>query len=280
MRAHRLLRWISVLFLGAFGLLVLDTMQVLNRYQDGPRAVLAPLSWAASIAVDDAGATWSTISSIGTLQQENRQLRAENAQLVQRNLQLEAAGRDNAALRQLLDFKQANPTHTYHPATIIARGTNNLEPMLTLDQGAKDGVQVGMSVVDAGGLIGRVARVTDHAAAVLPLSNAASAVAVYVNTNNGDRSSTGVVQYEAGGGLLLQFVQATAPLQTGDWVLTSGLGGAFPRDLPVGRIKELRQRPVDLFQIAVLDPASDPLHDRVVLVVTDFVPQAMPQASS
>jgi rod shape-determining protein MreC len=279
LRLQRLLRWVSIFLIGSFGLLALDTLQRSGRYQEAGQSLLAPLSWAASMVGDDVAGTWSSISAIGQLETENRRLRAENARLVQQNLQLQVNGDENSTLRQLLAYKQANPQHQYVPAAVIARATNNLEEMLTIDQGSSNGLQVGMAVVDAGGLVGRVTRVAPHVATVLPVDNPGSAVAAYVRVAGGDDSKddpTGVIQFEPGAGLLLKFVQATAALQTGDWVLTSGLGGTFARGLPVGKIAEVRQQPVALFQYTVLAPAADVPNDHQVLVVTDFVPPPLP----
>lgn len=283
MRMQRLIRWVSLFLVGACGLLALDSLQLAGHYERMGQALLAPFGWAASTVADGAIQTWANISAIGSLEQENRRLRAENARLTQQTLQLQAEGRDNVTLRQLLAYKQAHPQHTYSPASVIARGTNNLEAMLTLAQGAGDGLQVGMAVVDAHGLVGRISRLGPHAAVVTPINNAGSAVAAYVAVNAGDTSGnsdpTGLVQDEPGTGLMLNFVQATAPLQADNWVLTSGVGGTFPRGLPIGRIGQIRQRPVDLFQIATVTPAADLKSDRQVLVVTDFVPQPLPKGT-
>lgn len=279
MRLQRLIRWVSFLLIGCFGLLALDTLQRVDRYQAAGQTLLAPLSWAAATVGDDVAGTWSSIAAIGQLEVENRKLRDENARLVQQNLQLQVNGQENGTLRQLLAYKQAHPQHQYLPAAVIARGTNNLEAMLTLDRGSSDGLLVGMAVVDAGGLVGRVTRVARHVAAVMPVNDPGSAVAAYVQvagSSDSKNDPTGVVQYEPGAGLLLKFVQATAALQAGDWVLTSGLGGTFARGLPVGRIADVRQQPVALFQFTTLASAADLTNDQQVLVVTDFVPQPLP----
>src|SRR6185437_10114213 len=142
----------------------LDTLQLDRHYQIAGETLLAPFTWAAAVIGDDVAGTWQSISAIGQLEQENRQLRAENARLAQQNLQLQAAGQVNGTLRQLLDYKQAHPEHQYHPAAVIARGTNNLEAMLTIDQGSGDALRLGMAVVDAGGLVGQITRLAPHAA--------------------------------------------------------------------------------------------------------------------
>lgn len=284
MRVQRLIRWVSVFLLGAFGLLALDSLQVAGRYENAGRNILAPFGWAATSVVADVANIWSSVAEIGALERQNQELRAANAGLTQENLQLRQMGQDNATLRQLLAYKQAHPQHSYHPAAVIAYGTNNLDPMLTIDQGSNDGIQASMAVVDSAGLVGQISHVAAHSAVILPINNPGSSVAAYVTSKAGGPAGktdpTGVVQFEPGVGLLLNFVQATAPLQAGDWVLTSGLGGTFPRGVPIARISQIRQRPVDLFQIAVLTPVAAMQTDRQVLVITDFVAHALPPAGS
>jgi len=176
MRLQRLIRWVSMFLIGAFALLALDTLQLTGRYQKAGEALTAPFSWAASTVGDDIAGTWDSVSAIGTLEQQNRQLRADNAHLKQQNLQLQVAGQENGTLRQLLGYQRAHPEHAYHPAAVIARGTNNLEAMLTVDQGTSNGLKVGMAIVDASGLVGQITRLGPHAAVVTPINNAGSAV--------------------------------------------------------------------------------------------------------
>ncbi len=272
MRAQHLLRWVSAVLMIMFVLLALDSLDVIGRYQSFGGAAIAPASTLLSGIAGGTSGVWSTISSIGQLNGENQQLRADNARLQAQNLQLEAMGRENVALRQLLGFAQSHAALSYHPATIIARGPDNFQQTLTLDQGGSDGIQVGMAVVDAAGVVGRVSRVGAHIAVVLPIDSPAIEFAAYVNS--GAAEPTGIVTSQPGVGIVLTDVQATAPLREGDWVMTSGLGGTFPRDLPIGRIRQIRQRPVDMFQVAVLDAAADLQNDQSVLIVTGYAQPA------
>jgi cell shape-determining protein MreC len=83
---------------------------------------------------------------------------------------------------------------------------------------------------------------------------------------------------ETGRGLTLSLVPAAVRLQAGAWVLTSGTGGEFPPNVPVGVIISSRQQDVALFQTALVQPAVDVEHVQDALVITDFVPINAPQA--
>jgi len=62
-------------------------------------------------------------------------------------------------------------------------------------------------------------------------------------------------------------------------VLSSGLGGAFPEDIPIGQVVTVRKRDYELFQQAVVQPSADLENLEIVLVVADFRPLAQPGAA-
>jgi len=66
--------------------------------------------------------------------------------------------------------------------------------------------------------------------------------------------------------------QTDGIIQPGDLVLTSGLGGRFPRRLLIGEVSEVRRRDVDMFQEATLRPAVDFANLEMVIVVRYFTP--------
>jgi rod shape-determining protein MreC len=67
-------------------------------------------------------------------------------------------------------------------------------------------------------------------------------------------------------------------VQPGDLVLTSGLGGSFPADIPVGQVVSVRTRDYELFQQAVIQPAVDFNRLDILLVITNF--RALPLAET
>jgi rod shape-determining protein MreC len=126
---------------------------------------------------------------------------------------------------------------------------------LVLDRGRSDGIGIGMPVVAAGGLVGRVLEVGPGESTVLPVTDAGSAVGVR------SASAAGVAQGLGGSRLRLDLLDPSAPLQSGDLMVTTGLRHSrFPAGLPVGRVAGERGR-------FVVEPFAPPDRLEVVKVL-------------
>jgi len=129
-------------------------------------------------------------------------------------------------------------------ARVVSLGEGRAGAPNVLDRGRSDGIEVGMPVVAAGGLVGRVLEAGPQTSTVLPLTDRASAVGVRcvaaapaASEDPASTGCTGVVQGSAGARLRLDLLDPTARPQNGDLVVTSGLRHSrFPSGLPVGRV--------------------------------------------
>lgn len=204
-----------------------------------------PLSVATMFRHGTAG-IWSILSPSGRsdLDTENRQLRAE---LVAQN----ELRHENERLRRLLGFVEEATVPTL-AAHVIAEDASSWFRTIEIDRGAVDGIRDGMPVVDAAGLIGRIVRTTPHSSRVLLITDASSAVAVLVQ----DQRIRGVCRGQ-GGELALDFALLQDAIQVGDGVITSGLGGVFPKGLVVGFVRSVQREQFGLFQTIEVEPAVD-----------------------
>ena len=75
-----------------------------------------------------------------------------------------------------------------------------------------------------------------------------------------------------GGNLVMDYIPQSGLFSIGEVVLTSGLGGRFPKGIPIGQVVEIRQRDIDVFQQAVVRPTVDFSRLELVMVVTNFDP--------
>ena len=82
----------------------------------------------------------------------------------------------------------------------------------------------------------------------------------------------GVVRGNPGGDLVMDYIQQGQTFEEGEIVLTSGLGGRFPKGIPIGQVVEIRQRDIDVFQQAIIRPTVDLSRLELVMVVTNFDP--------
>ncbi len=151
--------------------------------------------------------------------------------------------RQNASLKEQLDFSLTLPPERT-AAEVIARDTDNLFSTLTINKGSRQGVRPGMPVVayqgDMEGLVGKVLYVGPGSSQILPLYDPQCMVSVRVDTTRDE----GLVRGEGRdhGTVLLQYVKKIAKdtIQYGDLVVTSGLGGLYPKGINLGRIRDIR----------------------------------------
>jgi rod shape-determining protein MreC len=213
-----------------------------------------------------------TARQLESLQRENEELRDLVDQLMIENVRLSEAAAENEVLRQQLNFKRNNPSFDIRSADVIGRvigrDPSNILQVLIIDVGTRDGVTPGMPVVTAQGLVGHVTEVSDRSARVLLITDASSSVNALLQRSR----ATGVVQGQIGGNLVMRYIAQGEDVQVNDIVLTSGLGGNYPKRLVIGQVTAVHQRDIDLFQEAEVKPTVNFGRLEVVMVITDFTP--------
>lgn len=187
-------------------------------------------------------------------------------QLLVQNTQLREKEKENETLRDMLGFKQANQSYQMLPAEVIGRDPNPLLRHVIIDRGTTDGLKTGMPVVTARGLVGQLREVNVASAKVMLITDLASAV----NALTQETRANGVVQGDLNGGVLLRFVSQGDKIEKGNIVLTSGLGGRFPKRIVIGQVQEVRRADVETFQTAVIRPSVDFRTLEQVFVITGF----------
>lgn len=190
---------------------------------------------------------------------------------------------ENTNLRDQLQYKQANPDYQLFGATVLERNPDlarvlgsdpsNLANYILIDQGHDEGVEVGMPVVTPAGLVGRVTEFGAHWSKVLLIIDPSSSVNIVIQSSR----ATGVLQGQVNGSLLIKYLPQGDIVKKDDLVLTSGIGGGFPKRLVVGQVVEVQQRDIDLFQGAIVKPSVDFNRLEFVLIIKKFTPQDITQ---
>ena len=168
----------------------------------------------------------------------------------------------------LVDFSRANPESTYKGAAVVGRDPSPFLHYIIINRGSSDDILRGMPVVTNQGLIGRVDAVIADAARVQLITDPASAINVRLQNTDTDAVLVGSVT----GDLSLDMISQNVAVESGDVVLTSGLGGGYPPDLIIGQVLNVRKRDFELFQQASIQPAVDFTRLEIVLVITNFRP--------
>jgi rod shape-determining protein MreC len=202
------------------------------------------------------------------LRQRNTDLESEVSELQAQVIQLQQQVGETQVLAALVDFAQANPENQYKGAAVIGRDPSPFLHYVIINRGSNDGIRRGMPVVTDQGLVGRIDAVIADASRVQLITDPASTVNVRLQNAETDASLSGSIT----GDLSLDLVSQDTSIQSGDLVLTSGLGGGYPPNLIVGQVGNVRTNDVDLFQQANVQPVVDFNRLQIVLIITNFEP--------
>jgi rod shape-determining protein MreC len=195
---------------------VLPSMDVINQ----------PIEFAAEMSQD--------YRNFFDVYSQNRELRREIQRLRAWRETARQFEEENAQLRALNNVRLV-PHSTFVTGDVIADSGGPFLQSALVNVGARDGVIDGSAAVDGNGLVGRVVGVGDHATRLLLLTDFSSRVPVLVQPS-------GLRAILAGNGTsapILEFVENPEEVKPGDLVRTSGDGGVFPPNLPVGRLVAL-----------------------------------------
>jgi rod shape-determining protein MreC len=214
----------------------------------------------------------TTVRDLSTLRTRNNQLQSQVDTLIIDNLRLTEVESENQRLRELLRFRQLNPTYDFRGGQVIARvvsqGVTNYLKTISIDLGSTHGIEAGMPVVTERGLVGRIHKVGPTTATVLLITDPSSGVQALVQRNR----VAGVVEGRAGAEPSLEYIPQGYDISPGDLIITSGFGGSFPKNLVIGQVIEVHQRDYEMFQSATLRPTVNFDQLEFVLVITNFRP--------
>ncbi len=195
---------------------------------------------------------WSGYVGLRGAAAENKTLREQVALLIQERSAMQATVEENRRLKKLLDLKVAHDFPSL-AAQVIGEDASGWYRTIILNRGAHDGVVSGMAVTDTNGVVGRVTKTVAGASRVLLLTDPGLSIDCRVARTR-DR---GVLTGSLESGCVLSYLPLKADVTPGDQVVTSGLDGIFPKDLPVGKIATVRKGRLDLFLEAVVTPSVD-----------------------
>lgn len=273
-RSVRRSSFLLVLLLAlALVLLLFSQAGYLREVESFALRLLAPLEGAAASVTAHAERLVQEARDLRNLQERYRLLEEQANALLIENIRLNELEAENEALRRLLGFAQANPDLQVKAASVrgqvIGRDPTNLARYLIIDVGERDGVRRNMPVVTEEGLVGTVDQVYATASKVRLINDLDHTVNVILQRSRVKAVARGQVD----GNLLVEWIpQDPEAVAVGDIVLTSGLGGRYPRLLVVGQVVETWQHDYDVFRSAVVRPVVDFERLDFVLVVTGFTP--------
>ena len=218
---------------------------------------------------------WRDYVDLRGLRGENKRLQHEAATLRRRLDQLAEQALETQRLQRLLAMRET-PQPEFLTARVVGKDATNWFKTILLDRGSLEGVRRNQPVLAPDGLVGRVVEVTPTSARVQLLTDPVNAVGGLIQRTR----VTGIVSGNLGAGARVRYLPLLADVVVGDVVVTSGMGGVFPKGIPVGRITSVERRSGALFQEATLQPTVDLSRLEEVLILKALEPGASSAGAS
>lgn len=214
-------------------------------------------NWASGASVDR--------TAYEALQKQNVELKQQLAALQEAKLQYD---RINA----LVDFSKIQNLKSVG-ARVIGRPTDSWGGAIVVDRGTAKGVKIGDPVIAAGGLVGQVIEVSPLASKVRLITDPNSGVSVIVQRTR----ANGVVRGSLDGTLHLDFVDKAKTPVRGDVLVTSGLGGVYPKEIVVGEVTDVSSPQADLYpDVSVASRVAIDRIEEVLVLLDQQAPASLP----
>jgi rod shape-determining protein MreC len=201
--------------------------------------------WQGGQKVSDFFEFWAKLKS---LEEKNKELETENLQLLSENTQLKELKKENETLRDALG-SELQKEFKLQIAEVISRDPS--QDFILINKGAKDGILKNTAVItQEKAVCGKIFEVYENFSRVMLITSPLNSFDAEISDSN----IYGIVKGKGGLNLQLTLIPKDEEIKEGDLVVTSPLGGIFPKGLLIGQIQEVKKSDVEPFQVASLKP--------------------------
>jgi rod shape-determining protein MreC len=263
MRLRRI--WIWFFFVGSALFLLSSNFghrQSWNPVEQVAVEITSPFQKGIRHIVGIAEGIWLNYFYLTDLRGENRRLKDRIDTLAMQNSRYRELLATHDRLQELLQFKQAIDRPAL-AAQVIGRDPTGWFKSIIIDKGRRVGVKQDMPVVNASGAVGRIVSVSANYAKVLLIIDQNSAVDCLVQRSRDRGMVKGLSHDICKVDYMVQFDDVVA----GDIIVTSGLGGVFPKGLLVGVVIGVDEVYGEMFKDIQIRPAVDFSKLEEVLVI-------------
>jgi rod shape-determining protein MreC len=246
--------------------LTLLTWKVKNRtpvvlFEGAVLSITRPLQQAATWTTRRLRGVWGDYVYLVHVQRDNQRLREEIKWLRQENHRYLETYLQYQRVHRLLNFREQTPLDVV-AAEVVGRNSNNWTEIIYVNRGMRDKVANGYPVVTHDGLVGQVIHAAPTLSQVMLLTDFRSGVDALVQRTR----ASGVVTGRGRALAELKFFPVGSDLQLGDRLISSGMGGVFPKGLIIGAVKDIHRNGRQTQQVEI-QPSVDFSHLEEVLVL-------------
>jgi len=224
--------------------------------------VCAPFQKASTFLIQGVRGVFEQYLFLVHLQKENVLLKQRLSELQKENDEMKEMVFENERLRGLLQF-QDRMAAPMIGAGVVGQDPSSWFRSITINRGERDGVRKGMAVISPDGVVGQILKTSSRYSVVLLITDYSSAVDAIVQRTR----AKAIVEGEGENRCQLKYLLRSEEIVTGDVIITSGLGGVFPKGLKVGEIRSVDKKGHGIFQFAELVPSVDLTKLEEVMVI-------------
>jgi len=204
-------------------------------------------------------------SDLNSLKSENEELKQKNNELETKLRELEIIKAENTKLQEYANLTEKYQEYSTMAAYVIDRDVSNYSSNIIINVGSDQGIEKNMTVIADKGLVGHVTSVTNNTAKVQVIVDSASSVSCMISTSSESIICKGSVENDKY--LNASYIDTSSELLVGDSVVTSGLGGIYPKGITIGTIKQVVNTGNITDRYAVVETAVDFSKLYTVLVI-------------
>lgn len=199
------------------------------------------------------------------LKRENEELRKYNQELLNEIVFLNELKKENKMLREALGIS-LQEDFELTLANLISKDVSG--DFILINKGSKDGLSAGMPVITAQKvLLGKISdEVSENFSRVILISNLESSFPAEVQ----EGGITGIIKGEGSSQVSLEKIPKDKEIKEGNIVITTSLGGIFPRELLIGKVNKIQKSDIEPFQKLGISPFFNIEELKTVFIITSF----------
>jgi rod shape-determining protein MreC len=214
--------------------------------------VAAPVQKAVAMPFEAVRNVWDRYVAVLDAERDNEQLRSEVERLAEENLQLREGLVASGRLQRVARMRERYEIPML-PGELVGVDASPWFRSVLVDRGRDVGVRSGMPVISEQGLVGLVTATSRRSAKATLVLDRQTAIDGVIQRSR----SRGIVRGRGSDELEFEFVARGSDVHVNDLVITSGLGGVYPKGLYIGRISDVSDPGEQLLQTATIRPAVD-----------------------
>lgn len=195
---------------------------------------------------------------------ENKKLKLEIQDLLAKNAVLKELEKENKSLREALAIGLEKD---FNLVLAQVSGKDISQDFILINKGEQDGISKDLPVITFQKVfLGKIYEVYPNFSKVQLSTNKESSF----NVKIAGKEIFGVVKGKGNSKLFLDFVPHEKEIKKGDKIITTSLGGIFPKDLLIGEIQEVIKLDIKPFQTAEVNPFFNIKETQELFIIMEF----------